>query len=105
MAKKKQIFESMPFSDFSAYRRSQRFETVKNYIQIFLMAIMAIFLFVFILLIIIAGITVYILPDTEGVRALSKLFTEITINAKTVALFALGFFFREYLNAKGISEK
>jgi len=45
----------------------------------------------------------YFLPDTDGVRALAQLFIEITTNAKAVALFALGFFFREYLTAKGLN--
>ena len=97
---KPQIFESIPSADLPAYRRTQWFETAKTYIQIFLMWVFALFVFAFILLTILAGVTSYVLPDTEGVRALSFLFTEIAGNAKAVGLFAIGFYFREYLNAK-----
>ena len=69
------------------------------------MATLALALFVFLILVILAGVTQNFLPDTEGVRSLSKLFTEIAGNAKTVALFGLGFFFREYLNAKWVGGK
>lgn len=101
MAKPKpQIVESIPFADLPAYRRTQWFETAKTGIQIFLMWVFALFVFVFLLLTILAGVTSFILPDTEGVRALSLLFTEIAGNAKAVGLFAIGFYFREYLNAK-----
>lgn len=64
------------------------------------MVVLALALCVFLVLIIIAGVTQSKLPDTEGVRALQKLFVEITSNAKTVVLFGLGFFFREYLNGR-----
>jgi hypothetical protein len=98
------VVDSIPDSNLPAFRRTQWFETAKIAIQIFLMAILAFALFIFLILIILAGVT-QILPDTEGVRALSKLFTEIAGNAKTVVLFALGFFFREYLSARYVGGK
>ena len=98
------LVDSIPEADLPAFRRTQWFESAKISIQIFLMAILALALLVFLILIILAGVTQF-LPDTEGVIALSKLFAEIAGNAKTVALFALGFFFREYLNTKMISGK
>jgi Na+-driven multidrug efflux pump len=107
MAKKKQeqnIEEIRP-TQLSTFKRTERFENAKNVIQICLMAILAIALFIFLILLILAGVTVRVLPDTEGVQALTQLFIEITVNAKTVGLFALGFFFREYLSVKGIPTK
>ena len=98
------FIDTIPDADLQGFRRTQWFETAKVSIQIFLMGTFALALFIFLILIILAGVT-QSLPDTEGVRALSKLFTEITGNAKTVVLFALGFFFREYLNARLISGK
>lgn len=92
-------------TELPAFRRSQRFENAKNVIQIAMMVMFAVSLFIFLILLIISGVSQYVLPDTEGVRALSKLFVEIAENAKTVALFALGFFFREYLSAKLIGGK
>ena len=103
MAKKTTV-EDIRQADLPAFRRTQWFEYAKISIQIFLMGILALALFAFLILIIIAGVTEW-LPRTEGQQALLKLFVEIAANAKTVALFALGFFFREYLNAKGISSK
>lgn len=102
MAKKKEptLVESIREADLPAFKRTQSFETAKVLIQIFLMAVLALSLFVFLLLTITAGVTSGFLPDTEGVQALTKLFSEIAGNAKAIALFALGFFFREYLNAK-----
>lgn len=106
MAKKApQTLDYIRETDLPAFRRSQWFETAKTSIQIFLMSILALALFVFLILVILAGVTQYILPDTEGVRALSQLFSEIAGNAKAIALFALGFFFREYLTAKNINAK
>lgn len=96
--------DDIPQTDLPSWRRSQLFETAKTVIQIALMAVIAIALCVFLILMIFAGVTT-LLPDTEGARALSKLFTEIAANAKTVVLFALGFFFREYLLTKGIGTK
>lgn len=90
----------IPDADLPAFKRTQWFETSKIAIQIFLMCVFAVSLFAFILLIILAGVTNGVLSNTLGVRALSELFIEITANAKTVVLFALGFFFREYLNTK-----
>lgn len=102
MSKKPTTIDDIRLTQLPAFRRTQWFETTKTAIQIFLMAILALALFVFLVLLIIAGISLHILPDTEGSRALSQLFVEIAANAKTVALFALGFFFREYLNTKNI---
>lgn len=105
MAKKSPtIVEDIPPLDLRNFERTQWFETAKTIIQIFLMAILAVSLCAFLVLIILAGVT-KILPDTEGVQALSKLFAEIAANAKTVAIFALGFFFREYLNARSVNNK
>lgn len=98
MAKKD--LDDIRSTELPAWKRSQWFETAKTCIQIFLMGIFALSLLVFLILLIIAGVTSW-LPDTEGSRSLSILFTEVAANAKTVTLFALGFFFREYLNAKG----
>jgi len=95
MAKK--TIEFIRSTDLPAFRRTQWFETAKTIIQIVLMAMLALALLVFLTLLIFAGVT-HTLPDTEGTQALAKLFTEIAANAKTVVLFALGFFFREYLN-------
>ena len=108
MAKKKsprEFVDYIPETDLPAFRRGQWFETAKITIQIFLMWIFAIGLFTFLLLVILAGVTVNILPNTDGERSLSLLFQEIASNAKAVALFALGFFFREYLNAKLVNGK
>ena len=104
MAKKADTtVEDIRPTELPAFKRSQRFEEAKNVIQIALMVMLAGALLIFLILLIVAGVTQYVLPDTEGVRALSKLFVEVAENAKTVALFALGFFFREYLNAKWVS--
>lgn len=95
------VVNDIPEAVLQNFRRTQWFETAKTIIQISLMGVLAFALLVFLVLIILAGITQGLLPDTEGVHALSSLFAEIAGNAKTVALFALGFFFREYLNARG----
>lgn len=100
MPKKPQFIDIARDVDLRAFKRTQWFENTKTGIQIFLMAILAIALIAFLILIILAGVTQNFLPNTEGVQSLSKLFIEITTNAKTVVLFALGFFFREYLNSK-----
>lgn len=103
MAKKSTItttLEEIRPADLPAFRRTQWFETTKTAIQIFLMAVLALGLLAFLILTILAGVTVNILPITDGTVALSHLFSEIAVNAKTVALFALGFFFREYLSLK-----
>lgn len=103
MAKKqKQVFDNLSPADLNAFKRTEWFETTKLFIQIFLMSILALALTAFLALIILAGVSQNILPDIEGVRALTKLFVEISGNAKTVGLFALGFFFREYLAGKNI---
>lgn len=91
-------------ADLPAFRRAQWFETAKTGIQIFLMGVCALVLFAFFILLFLAGVTTRVLPQTDGVNALSQLFIEVTMNAKTVFLFALGFFFREYLNAKGLNK-
>ncbi len=98
------IVDSIPETDLPEWRRSQWFETWLLIIQIILMIILAVALIAFLVLVILAGVTQHILPDTEGVRALSKLFSEIAINAKSVALILLGFFFRDYLNAKNLKK-
>lgn len=102
MAKGKQTFEELTHADLSAFRRSEWFETSKLGIQILLMVALAIGLVVFLVLVILAGVTQGYLPDTKGVQALSSLFIEIASNAKAVAIFALGFFFREYLNSRNL---
>ncbi len=91
--------ENLPPSVLNAFKRTQWFETAKTIIQIILMSIFALGLLCFMVLLILAGVSQNILPDTEGVRALSNLFAEVANNAKAVGLFALGFFFREYLKA------
>lgn len=101
MAKKTTI-DNIRETELPAFRRTQWFETAKTFIQIFLMSILALALLVFLVLLIIASVTENVLPDTAGVRALSQLFVEIAANAKAVALFALGFFFREYLNGASL---
>lgn len=100
MPKKKQTqkIEEFRHADINAFRRSQWFETAKTVIQIILMGALALTLCVFLVLIIVAGTSHY-LPETEGTKALMQLFIEISSNAKAVGLFALGFFFREYLNS------
>ncbi len=106
MAKKPPIVvEDFRPTEISAFRRIQWFETAKTIIQIALMSGLALALFVFVVLLILAGVTVGVLPQTEGVSALSNLFQEVAVNAKAVALFALGFFFREYLSAKSVNSK
>src|SRR3989344_8857328 len=101
MAKKPPIIvEDFRSTEISAFRRTQWFETAKIIIQIFLMGAFAIAVFVFLVLLLLTGVTSTIFPDTAGVRALSKLFEEVALNAKAVGLFALGFFFREYLHFK-----
>ena len=87
--------------DLPAFRRNQWFETAKTIIQIVLMSVLVLALLVFLILVVMSG-TSNLLPVTDGTQALSKLFVEIAANAKTVVLFALGFFFREYLNGKNI---
>jgi len=98
------IVDSIPETDLPAWRRSQFFETGLLIIQIILMIILAFALITFLVFVILAGVTQNVLPDTEGVRALSKLFSEITLNAKSVALILIGFFFRDYLNAKDLKK-
>lgn len=106
MAKRPTItIDDIRFSDPQAFRRTQWFETAKTIIQIVLMSILVLALTTFLVLLIIAGVTQNILAQTDGVQALSKLFVEVAANAKTVVLFALGFFFREYLNARNIADK
>jgi hypothetical protein len=97
--------DSIPDTNIQNYRRSQWFENAKIVIQIALMWALAVALIAFLILVLVAGITRAILPDTEGVQALSALFVEIAQNAKAVGLFALGFFFREYLLARGMNGK
>ena len=101
-SKNKQTFDELSPGNLSAFRRSQWFENAKLGIQIFLMIIGALVLTAFLILMVLVGVTQNLFPDTEGTRALSKLFTETTANAKNVALFAVGFFFREYLASKNI---
>lgn len=91
-------------TDIGSFKRTENFETAKTNIQIFLMGVLALALFVFLALTIVAGVT-EILPNTRGVQALATLFEEIAANAKAVTLFALGFFFREYLIAKNSNNK
>ncbi|MEK7551922.1 MAG: hypothetical protein AAB534_00750 [Patescibacteria group bacterium] len=105
MATKKNTIDDIRSTELPAFRRIQWFETAKTTIQIFLMCILALSLLAFLILLIIAGVTQDVLPDIAGVRALSQLFVEIALNAKAVALFALGFFFREYLNNSKIAVK
>jgi len=95
--------DSIPEGSLQAFRRSQWFEDAKTYIQIFLMWVFAIGLVVFMLLTFGVGVAQYMFPDNEGTRALAHLFSEIALNAKAVFLFALGFYFREYINAKNTS--
>ena len=103
--KKPQAFDYAPDVNIRSFRRTQWFETAKTIIQIVLMGFLALAIAVFSVLIILAGVTQNRLPDTDGVKALSNLFIEITTNAKAVGLFALGFFFREYLTAKNSNRK
>lgn len=97
------IVHEIPLGQLSAYKRKQWFETAKIAAQIFLMWVLVVALLIFLVLIIVAGTTDY-LPNTVGVQALRTLFVEIAENAKTVVLFALGIFFREYINTKLSSE-
>lgn len=98
------VIDSIPEADLPGFKRTQWFETTKTAIQIFLMAVFALSLTAFLVLVILAGVT-NVLPDTAGTQALTKLFVEIATNAKTVALVALGFFFREYLSAIKLGKK
>ncbi len=95
---KKGSLDDIRSTDLPSYKRIQWFETAKTIIQIVLMSVLVIALLIFLIFVILAG-TSNFLPNTEGVQALSRLFVEIAANAKAVVLFALGFFFREYLNA------
>lgn len=102
MAKIKSL-EDLASSNLPAFQRIQWFETAKTIIQIVLMSALVVALLVFLTFVILAG-TTNLLPVTDGTQALAKLFVEIAANAKTVALFAIGFFFREYLNARNTSK-
>ena len=67
MAKKPPVVvEEFRPTEIAAFKRSQWFETAKTIIQIFLMAILAVSLLVFLILVILAGVTVRFLPDTEA---------------------------------------
>lgn len=106
------IVDSIQETDLPAWRRSQWFENAKLIIQIILMAIISLALVIFLTLMLAAGVlpscsinSGLCLPDTAGVKALSTLFIDVVGNAKAIALFALGFFFKEYLNATGIGKK
>lgn len=96
---KRKLIDHIFSADLADFRRTQLFEDAKTTIQIFLMITLAAALFVFLSLTIIAGVFT-VLPDTEGTKALSKLFVDITLNAKAVGLVCFGFFFREYLSAR-----
>jgi|SRR3989344_2545272 len=80
--------------------RKNQFANAKTKIQIFLMWLLAWSLVIFLFLLILVGVAEDLLPPTEGVKALSRLFVEIAANAKAVALVCLGFFFREYLSSR-----
>ncbi len=107
------IVNDIPSTDLPGWRRSQRFENAKLFIQVGLMAGASIALLTFLALIFYAGIFPYCytdikywcIPDTLGTHALSALFVDIAANAKAIALFALGFFFKEYLSGAGNGKK
>lgn len=73
----KNIVNEIPEASLFSFRRTQWFETAKIVIQIFLMGVFALALFVFLILVILAGVTQSLFPDTVGVRALITLFREL----------------------------
>ncbi len=103
MTKKSQTFDNISPVDFPAFRRKERFENIKNWLQVVLMIIASLALTTLLVLVFLAGVTHNFLPDTSGTKALASLFSEMIANVKTVALIAFGFLFREYLSGRSAS--